>query len=66
MVEGDGMIEANRKPVYRDTPGCALGCDLCEVHCAVATRVRDDIAAELARAEAAVLAFRPKARATHH
>lgn len=60
------MTEAKRKPVYRATPGCRLGCELCEVSCAVATRIRDDIAAQLVRAEAAVLAMRPKIQMTRH
>lgn len=46
---------------YRATPGCAIGCALCEIRCAVATRIRDDIREELARAESAVMAFRPVA-----
>lgn len=60
------MIGTDRKRAYRETPGCSRGCVLCEVRCAVAIKTRDDIAAELARAEEAVLAFCPQEQTTHH
>jgi len=60
------MIGTDRKMAYRETPGCSRGCVLCEVRCAVAIGIRDDIAVELARAEAAVLAFCPQGQSTRH
>ena len=44
---------------YRATPGCPLDCPRCEVRCAVATRMRDDLLDQLTRAEKALREFRP-------
>ena len=48
-----------KERVYRLTPGCPIGCQRCEVRCAVATRIRDDLLNDLARVEADLRHCRP-------